>query len=649
MRGKHSHLILIGFLAVLLRLPPACRAQNFTVLVNFDGTNGTAPNSIIQGSDGNFYGTTFIGGAVGPGTVFKMTPGGTLTTLYSFSGPDGGGPGGPISVGGLLQGQDGNLYGTTFGGGGPALAGTVFKITTGGTLTTLYAFQHQADGYEPTGALAQGPDGTLYGTTFQGGGGCGSVYSVTADGAFSSLFPFCSDNSDPEYVNGVDPLGGLVRGADGNLYGTTTAGGAFDNGEIFQITPSGALTVLYSFGTTLAQAFYPITVFQASDGNFYGATDWNGLTTTNGTCPGQACGTIFKLAPGGTLTTLHAFSGSDGVAADALVQGLDGNLYGTTGTGGSGTGGTGTVCKDGCGTVFQMSLGGAFATLYNFSSAGVSAPTGIIQGKDGALYGTATGQSGNNGVIFRLTPGAPSTNSGPSITAGVVSGASFQPGIVSDSWISISGSNLASQTDSWTNSIINGMLPTTLDGVSVSVGGRPAYISYISPSQINAISPDIPAGPAQVTVTSNGMTSAPVTATVEPAQPAFFLWGSYAVATRQDFSLAVKNGTFPGTTTTPARPGDVIILWGTGFGPTSPAAPMGEETPSDTIYNTASPVSVSVGGMPATVYGAALAPGYAGLYQLAIQIPALADGDYPVVATISGATSPMTTLITVQQ
>jgi uncharacterized protein (TIGR03437 family) len=252
-------------------------------------------------------------------------------------------------------------------------------------------------------------------------------------------------------------------------------------------------------------------------------------------------------------------------------------------------------------------------------------------------------------VIFRLTPGAPSTNSGPSITAGVVSGASFQPGIVSDSWISISGSNLASQTDSWTNSIINGMLPTTLDGVSVSVGGQPAYISYISPSQINAISPDIPAGPAQVTVTSNGMTSAPVTATVEPAQPAFFLWGSYAVATRQDFSLAVKNGTFPGTTTTPARPGDVIILWGTGFGPTSPAAPMGEETPSDTIYNTASPVSVSVGGMPATVYGAALAPGYAGLYQLAIQIPALADGDYPVVATISGATSPMTTLITVQQ
>jgi uncharacterized protein (TIGR03437 family) len=132
-------------------------------------------------------------------------------------------------------------------------------------------------------------------------------------------------------------------------------------------------------------------------------------------------------------------------------------------------------------------------------------------------------------------------------------------------------------------------------------------------------------------------------------QPAFFQWGTYAVATRQDFSLAVKNGTFAGTTTVPAKPGDVIILWGTGFGPTSPSAPAGAETPSTTTYNTATAVSVTVGGKPATVYGAALAPGYAGLYQIAIQIPAsLTNGDYAVVATINGAQSPSTTLITVQ-
>jgi len=144
------------------------------------------------------------------------------------------------------------------------------------------------------------------------------------------------------------------------------------------------------------------------------------------------------------------------------------------------------------------------------------------------------------------------------------------------------------------------------------------------------------------------MTESAVSATV---QPAFFLWpGSYAVATRQDFSWAVKNGIFPGTTTVPAKPGDVVILWGTGFGPTNPAAPIGVLIPSDTIYRTASPVTISLGDTTALVYSVALAPVYAGLYQVAIQIPpSLANGDYPVIATIDGAQSPAGVLITVQK
>ena len=216
--------------------------------------------------------------------------------------------------------------------------------------------------------------------------------------------------------------------------------------------------------------------------------------------------------------------------------------------------------------------------------------------------------------------------------------------------MTINGTNLSSKADTWNNSIVNGALPITLDGVSVMVGGQPAYIEYVSPTQINAVVPNVPAGQVPVTVTTANGTSQAVTAELEAEQPAFFQWGSYAVATRQDFSLAVKNGTFPGTTTVPAEPGDLIILWGTGFGPTSPSTPAGMETPSTTTYNTASEVSVTVGNQPATVYGAALAPGYAGLYQVAIQIPAsLADGDYPVVATISGQQSPSTTMITVQQ
>ena len=130
---------------------------------------------------------------------------------------------------------------------------------------------------------------------------------------------------------------------------------------------------------------------------------------------------------------------------------------------------------------------------------------------------------------------------------------------------------------------------------------------------------------------------------------AFFQWGSYAVATHLNYSFAVKNGTFSGPTT-PAKPGEVIILWGTGFGPTNPLAPVGVEVPSGTTYYTANPVTVTVGDTSATVYGAALSPGYAGLYQVAIQIPtSLANGDYPVTATVLGVQSPLTTLITVQE
>jgi uncharacterized protein (TIGR03437 family) len=233
---------------------------------------------------------------------------------------------------------------------------------------------------------------------------------------------------------------------------------------------------------------------------------------------------------------------------------------------------------------------------------------------------------------------------------GVANGASFQAGIVPNSWISILGTNLSSKTDNWGNAIVGGKLPTSLDGVGVSVGGQPAYIAYISPTQINAVAPNVGPGTVSVTVTNSSGTSSLFTAVAQMFQPAFFQWGSYAVATRQDFSLAVKNGTFSGLATVPAKPGDIIILWGTGFGPTTPAAPTGVEVPAGTTYYTANPVTITVGGVRATVYGTALSPGYAGLYQVGIQIPtSLANGDYSVIATVSGAQSPSSTLITVQK
>jgi uncharacterized protein (TIGR03437 family) len=186
---------------------------------------------------------------------------------------------------------------------------------------------------------------------------------------------------------------------------------------------------------------------------------------------------------------------------------------------------------------------------------------------------------------------------------------------------------------------VNGKLPTTVDGVSVNVGGQPAYVYYISPTQINAIAPAVGTGSMQVSVGS-----ATATTNAMSVQPAFFLWnGKYAVATHTDGALAAANGTFSGVTTVPAKPGEYVILWGTGFGPTTPAAPSGVVTPSDQTYLTASPVTVTVGGTPATVYSnaAVLTPTLAAVYQLAVQIPANApNGDLPVVATINGAQTP---------
>ena len=242
----------------------------------------------------------------------------------------------------------------------------------------------------------------------------------------------------------------------------------------------------------------------------------------------------------------------------------------------------------------------------------------------------------------------------PTIDAGgVVSGASFQPGIVPGSWLTIKGTNLSPvASDTWEKAIVGGNLPTSLDGVSVSVGSKPAYVYFISPGQINVQAPDVGAGPVPVTVTTPSGTSTAMTATVAVQSPAFFLWpGNQAVATRNsDGSLAVKAGTFAGATTAPAKPGDVLILWGTGFGPTTPPVAAGIQVPSDGTIRNTSPVTIKIGTADAQVFGSALSPGFAGLYQVAIQVPAsMADGDYTLKATVSGVTSPDGVILSVKK
>jgi uncharacterized protein (TIGR03437 family) len=246
----------------------------------------------------------------------------------------------------------------------------------------------------------------------------------------------------------------------------------------------------------------------------------------------------------------------------------------------------------------------------------------------------------------------PTTAIAPAVTQGsVANGASYLAGLVPNSWMQILGSNLASVTDTWQYAVgSNGALPQSLDGVSVSVGGQPAYIYYVSPTQINVLAPNVGFGSLPVTVTTPGGSST-ATATSSQYGPAFFTYPeNQAVATRLDGSLVAANGTFPGFPTVAAKPGDVIILWGTGFGPTTPSIPVGFATPSSQFLT--NPVTVTLGStsVPVSQGVAFLSPGSAGLYQLVITVPSnMANGNYPIVATVNGVSSPSTETLTVQQ
>ena len=280
------------------------------------------------------------------------------------------------------------------------------------------------------------------------------------------------------------------------------------------------------------------------------------------------------------------------------------------------------------------------------TQANIGQPRGVFVNSNGDLYIADTGHSEVRKVSAGGNPGSSNT---PSISAnGVVNAASLAAGVTANSWITILGANLSPDTNDWSSSVVNGKLPTSLDGVSVSVGGMPAYVYYVSPGQINALAPDVPPGPVTVTVTNPSGTSAPVNSTAGIYGPAFFPWpGSQAVATRPDYTLVARPGTFPAAATTAAKPGEVIVLWGTGFGPTSPAATPGVSTPASQVYSTATLPAVTLGGTTLQVLGAALTPGSAGLYQIAVQLPMLSDGTYSIQASIGGSQSPASTVLAI--
>ena len=394
----------------------ASPAQTFTTLNSFDGTDGAGSKGLVQGMDGNFYGTTVLGGATNPcsandgapgcGTVFQIAPTGVLTTLHSFSGTDGAAP-----VAGLIQGSDGKFYGTTSLGGTNG-AGTIFSIIPGGTPVTLYNFCSQtncADGSNPAAALVQGKDGNFYGTTAGGSGArcpgdCGTVFKITPAGTLTTLYTF-------DGTGGIGARAALVQGSDGNFYGTTIAGGNLgcgpsnpegDCGTIFKITPQGTLTSLYSFcgEAGCPDGFYPSRLVQGADVDFYGTAAFGGNLVACDTLAYPvyfSCGTVFKITPGGTLTTLHLFDSTDGGwPLSGVIQGTDGNFYGTTELGGA----------NGTGTIFKMTPAGTLITLYTFPSSG-GVPGGLIQAASGMFYRTTPGdgETSDAGTVFSFAIG----------------------------------------------------------------------------------------------------------------------------------------------------------------------------------------------------------------------------------------------------
>jgi uncharacterized repeat protein (TIGR03803 family) len=452
---RHSlHIVFLLFSLAMFCASTAigAPAQTFTTLVNFDGTNGSEPLYVIQGSDGNFYGTTYVGG----GIVFKMTPQGTLTTLYNNV------------TSRLVQGRDGDFYGTSSGGGG---LGTVFKMTNQGKVTTLHTFDFtDGIGGGSTSGMVQSTDGNFYGTTSSGGfNDAGSVFKITPDGTFTSLFSF----QGPTFLEPST----LVQGTDGSFYGTAEFGGSsyecgdFGCGTVFKITPSGTLTTLYNFCSqpNCTDGVGPKDgLVKATDGNFYGTT----YSTLYG------LGTVFKITPGGTLTTIYRFSGTDGAKPAGLVQATDGNFYGTAATGGNDT------CEYGCGTVFEITPGGTLTTLHSFGGTdGFGPEAGLVQATDGKFYGT-TFQGGANhncnggcGTVFSLSVGL-----GPFVATNPTSANLGAPVI-------ILGTNLTGAT-------------------SVTFNGTPAAFNIVSASEITTTVPDgATTGPVQVNTPSGTLTS----------------------------------------------------------------------------------------------------------------------------------------------
>jgi uncharacterized repeat protein (TIGR03803 family) len=499
--GKTAYIVAVFCIATAV----VSQAQTFKTLFSFDGTDGGAANPLMQAADGNFYGTTQLGGSIDAGTLFRITPMGKLTTLHNFCSQPNCTDGAVAAAAALLQAPDGNFYGsTTAGGGDSGSGGIVFQFTPSGALTALYNFCAESlcdDGNSPE-AVVFGHNGKLYGTTAFGGTGvscmlfpadCGTFFELSSTGQLTTLYNFCSQTN---CTDGASPAN-LLLATNGRFYDTAENGGNYNGncdqfgcGTIFETTSTGEFSTLYSFCSVLNNSGFCADgedprngMIQSTDGDFYGITLYGG--TTNG-------GTIFKITPAGKLTTLYNFCSQtnclDGELPNGgLIQGTDGNFYGTTFEGGANS--NSDICPSSCGTAFQITPSGQLTTVYNFCSQSNCSdganPTGsLMQSTNGTFYGVALQGGGSSsdcrfgcGTLFSLSVGL-----GPFVETNPGFGTVGQT-------IGILGNNLSSTT-------------------KVSFNGKQAPFKIASSTLIKAIVPTgATTGTVQVTTSSGKLSS----------------------------------------------------------------------------------------------------------------------------------------------
>jgi uncharacterized repeat protein (TIGR03803 family) len=367
--------------ALTFSLAVCARAQTLTYFAQFNGTNGTLPyGSLVQATDGNFYGAVEAGTYPPSDKIFRVTPSGEITAIYNFCSQPNCADGQYTTA--PILGSDGNLYGVSSGGSNYTWTGALYRLTLDGQLTTLYTFCPKANcvGSEIPNGIIQGSDGNFYGTTSEGGANdAGTIFQVSSSGKFKLLYSFCGGDC----AEGDGPLALPMQGNDGNLYGTAQS---LQGGVVYQLSPSGTYKAIHSFCIPCFGGGNPIFsgLVQDATGNLYGATIYSANSYNSGT--------VFEITPSNEYKVLHSFAFAGGVAPRAgLTLANDGNLYGVAINDDFDSGGNYSI-------IYEVTPAGEFTTLFT----SYNLPNGpILQGTDGSFYGTTEAYW----LVFKLSNG----------------------------------------------------------------------------------------------------------------------------------------------------------------------------------------------------------------------------------------------------